>query len=265
MKLKKLLFLSAWFIVICSPLILTRSIQASNGMPQPAVRTGNLIVFDESTDHRAAEDVARALRAQRETICAQLQIECSFPIVVELFPSQASFDEHVMNPNFRGFYAISGQHKIQMVSPNVSPAGRSVPYEGRVEIAVHEFIHLALDEIDPELPAWLDEGSAVYLGPHEIYDQACQQVFPFDRVPWLQDLMESYPAIPAADLYAYTLVRFIVEQDGIRALNQLLRTQTRRAEYIETYPGGFEKGWHSFLWKTCSGPGKSNSNEDFVN
>ncbi len=90
-------------------------------------------------------------------------------------------------------------------------------------IAVHEYTHLALNEVNPDLPDWLAEGAAVYLGPHDMYDHVCRQNFPLSRFPRLQTLMQSYSSIPAADLFAYTLVRYIAETEGLGTLNRLIR------------------------------------------
>jgi hypothetical protein len=192
----------------------------------------------------AGQDVMEAIESQREVICQALEMECTFPVEVELFASQADFDAHAMNPDYRGYYAISGQGKIQMVTPRIAPAGRDVPYEERVKIAVHEFVHLTLDQIDPNLPDWIDEGTAVYLGPHGLYDQALQQGITAKMLPGLPDLVESYDSVPAADLFAYTLVCFIVERDGLDRLNALLRSAAEREQYIEQLQ---EAEWQRFL------------------
>ena len=218
--------------------------------------TGSLTLLVIRSKRSANEDVENAIKTHQDEICAQLQIECPFPITIEIYPDQASFDAHVINQDYRGFYAISGRGKIQMVSPRVPLPNMAIPYNERVLIAVHEFVHLALDEIDPDLPDWLDEGAAIYLGPHAIYDRACRQAFPFERVPGIQDLTQSYSSIPAADLFVYTLVRFIIERDGMENFNQLLRSPSRIREFSAMPPSGFESEWNSFLKQTCSGPQK---------
>jgi hypothetical protein len=192
----------------------------------------------------AAQDVIEDIESQREAICQALEVACTFPVQVELFASQADFDAHTMNPDYRGFYAISGQGKIQMVTPSTASAGHDIPYEERVHIAVHEFVHLALDQIDPNLPNWIDEGTAVYLGPHDLYDKALQRGFSAERLPGLPNLVESYDSVPAADLFAYTLVRFIVDRGGLDRLNALLRSAEEREQYIEQ---GQDAEWQRFL------------------
>ncbi len=140
-----------------------------------------------------------AIQSHSEGICKSLQTRCQFPVVVELYPDQASFDEHVMDPDMRGFFAISGPpHTIQMVSP-ANPAPHEISYEDGISVAVHEFTHLALDEININMPTWLDEGTAIQVGPHAPYTAFCQEKFPFETIPSFQQLEEDYNGVPAPD------------------------------------------------------------------
>ena len=80
------------------------------------------------------------------------------------FAVAGNFQRQFMNRAMRGYFALSGNGRIQIVSP--ANSGRdALSYEDGVGVAVHEFVHLALDQIDPELPDWLEEGTAVYLAP----------------------------------------------------------------------------------------------------
>ena len=187
------------------------------------------------------------IQSSSEGICKSLQTLCQFPVAVELYPDQASFDEHVMNPDMRGFFAISGPpHTIQMVSPS-NPAPHKIPYEEGVSVAVHEFTHLALDEINPGMPTWLDEGTAIYFGPHTPYTTVCQERFPFEYMPSFQRLKEEYNDLPAPDLFAYTAVDFIVHDYGMEKLNLLLRTPENMEDIFGVTNETFEDGWQNFI------------------
>ena len=220
-------------------------------MTLPIVSAARLDIYAAASDRSAAEDVASAIQAHRDTICSQLQIRCLFWVSVEIYPDQESFDAHVMNPNMRGFYAISGKQKIQMVSPNIPPQQQPISYDERVLIAVHEYTHLALNEANPDLPDWLAEGAAVYLGPHSLYDQACRHNFPRNRVPPLRSLIESYPSVPGADLFAYTLVRYIAETHGLVALNRLIRSPSDISVALGVSMEDLERKWTIYLTEIC--------------
>jgi hypothetical protein len=121
---------------------------ARNGI-QPLVANDALTIWAAAADRQTAEEVAAALVKDRSRVCDELLAPCAFATVVELYPSQASFDEHVINPEMRGYFAISGPaHLIQMVSP-ANPAPHQLAYDDAVLIAVHEFAHLVLDEVNP--------------------------------------------------------------------------------------------------------------------
>ncbi|MGE5374473.1 MAG: hypothetical protein ACM3XO_05395 [Bacteroidota bacterium] len=220
--------------------------QASNGLIL-IQESDSHAIWAAQTDRQTARDILAALQANSEQICADLQTKCRFPVLVEVYPDQASFDKHVMNPEMRGFFAISGfPHTIQMVSP-ANPAPHQVSYEEGVSVAVHEFVHLALDEVNDELPIWLDEGTAVYLAPHRRYTRVCEQAFPFELVPSFRQLEEDYEDIQAADLFAYTAVDFIVSRYGMETLNSLLHTPQDLEQILGLSQEEFEESWLRFM------------------
>ncbi len=204
-------------------------------------------IWAEEADRQTAQDVFSALQANSMQICKMIQTECRFPLVVEIYPDQASFDEYVINPEMHSYFAISGSpHIIQMVSP-ANPAPHTISYEDGVLVAVHEFTHLALDEVNTDLPTWLDEGTAVYLGPHQLYTTACQSAFPFELTPSFQELEQNYDRIQAPDLFAYTAVDFVIHQYGLEKLNQLLRTPEELENILDVSKKAFEENWQYFI------------------
>jgi hypothetical protein len=211
------------------------------------VDTGTLSIWTTESDRLTAQDVARAIESTAGGICSSLQTPCQFSTVVEIYPDQASFDQHVMNRHMRGYFAVSGQpYKIQLVSP-ANPQPHQISYRDGVQVAVHEFVHLALDEINPSLPAWLDEGTAVYFGPHDLYVSVCQSAFPIELSPSFQQLTESYEDVTAPDLFAYAAVEFIVHEYGVDQLNQLLRSPEELEGILGVSPAEFEARWRSFM------------------
>jgi hypothetical protein len=104
--------------------------------------------FGGEGDQQAVQDVAKALQTHSPQVCRDLEYECQSQVTVELFPDQNTFDRQGMNPMMQGYYAYSGNHRIQMVSPRNPTAGAEIPYSDRVLIAVHEFVHLVNNEIN---------------------------------------------------------------------------------------------------------------------
>jgi hypothetical protein len=210
-------------------------------------RTNPFSVWATEADRQTAQDILVAIQSGSGQVCADLQTACQVPIKVEVYPDQISFDQHVMNPEMRGFFAISGEQSlIQMVSP-ANPSPHEISYDDGVLVAVHEFAHLALDEVNPTLPTWLDEGAAVYMGPHKLYTTVCQIAFPFEMVPSFRQLMEDYESVQAPDLFAYTAVDFIVNELGLEKLNLLLRTPDDLEHVLGVSHAAFEENWHQFI------------------
>jgi RNA polymerase sigma-70 factor (ECF subfamily) len=206
-----------------------------------------LKVWATEDDRQTALDVADAIDGNAERICIELQTPCEFSVIVEIYPDQERFDQYVMNPEMQGFFAISGTpNRIQMVSP-ANSAPHKISYQDGVLVAVHEFVHLALDEINPALPTWLDEGTAVYVGPHELYTMACRYVFPFEMIPSFGQLENAYHSVQAPDLYAFTVADFIVHEYGMEKLNRLLRTPADMKRVLGVSSAGFEEQWHDFM------------------
>ena len=201
--------------------------------------------FALDSHRQAARDVVEAIEADRRRICADLQSACEFEVVVRLYPDQASFDRSV--PHMKGYYACSGDGVIHMVSPvNPSPQ-RDIAYEDRVRIAVHEYVHLVNNTINLNMPLWLNEGVSVYVGPHEVYEWVCLNRFPLDRVPAFRDLVTAYGEVPAADLFAYAAVDYLVAEYGLDSLNALLRSPETFESILGVSRTEFERGWRAYM------------------
>ncbi len=218
--------------------------------PSPAPTAALISVAGPGIPASILDDIATAIGAGAPGSCAALQVACDFPVAVEVYADQASFDRAVMNPDMRGFFALSGNGRIQVVSP--ANSGRAdLSYEDGVGVAVHEFVHLALDQIAPELPDWLEEGTAVYLGPHAPYDRACREQLSGLALPRLADLRDHYGEVPAPDLFAYTLVASIVDAHDVTALNALLRAPAALEATLGLPAAEIEAAWWTFVADGC--------------
>lgn len=219
-------------------------------LPSPTPTPEQITIEGAGVPAQVLDDIAGALRAGAPTVCDALRVACDFPVAVEVFADQAAFDRGVMNPDMRGYFALSGDGRIQMVSP--ANSGRSeLTYDDGVAVAVHEFVHLALDRIDPDLPDWLEEGTAVYLAPHEVYDRACRERLAGVELPSLEQMRRQYADVPAADLFAFTLVASIVATDGLDGLNALLLAPDDGERALGRPARDVERTWQEFTQGGC--------------
>jgi len=224
---------------------------ASNAGLRPSFtvvqQTGIFIVYGGKGDQQAVQDIAEALQEQAPLINRAMEYDYRDPITVEIFSDQDSLDHYGMNPDLQGYYAYSGDHRIQMVSPRQPAAHLEVDYSQRVLIAVHEYVHLVNNAINPDMPSWLNEGVAVYMGPHDLYTYVCQNIFPFEQIPSFRELEQSYDFVPAADLFSYAVVDFIAHEYGPKKLNQLIRNPDRLEDILETTRSEFELHWQEYM------------------
>jgi hypothetical protein len=210
-------------------------------------QTGIFTVYGIEGDQQAAKDVVEALQEQALPINRAMDYDYRDPITIEIFPDQGSLDQYGMNPNMQGYYAYSGNHRIQMVSPRQPTVQLEIDYSQRVLIAVHEYVHLVNNAINPNMPPWLNEGVAIYIGPHALYAYVCQNMFPFEQIPPFRELEHSYDSVPAADLFSYAVVDFIAHEYGQEKLNLLIRNPDRLEDILGIVGSEFEQHWQEYM------------------
>lgn len=213
----------------------------------------NFMLYAAEEDELVVQDVADALLTKSSEINDALDFDYQAAVVVEIFPDQDSLDQYGMNPEMQGFYAYSGDQHIQMVSPRISTPLPQIDYAQRVLIAVHEYTHLVLNAINSDLPIWLAEGTAIYIGPHDVYRYVCLNDFPFDQVPTFIQLEQSYGQVQNADLYAYSIVDFIANNYGVDKLNRLIRSPDMIEEILGETRTDIDFEWKLFIENNYSG------------
>jgi hypothetical protein len=203
-------------------------------------------------DLQVLQDVAEALKTFAPQVRQTLDYDYQDPVTVELFPDQNSLDKFGMNPIMQGYYAYSGDYRIQMVSPRKPTQQLGIDYSQRVLIAVHEFAHLVNSTINPDTPIWLNEGVAIYAAPHDLYDSVCQNAFSFEQKPTFEKMELSYNSVQTGDLFAYSLIEYISNTYGQETLNRLLRNPSSFEKILGVTHSGFELGWRQYLDQNCA-------------
>src|SRR5512138_2492793 len=73
-------------------LAFTPTVPASRNGLVLIVQADSLEVWATESDRQTAQNILAAIREHSKQICATLETECQFPIVVEVYPDQAGFD-----------------------------------------------------------------------------------------------------------------------------------------------------------------------------
>lgn len=117
-------------------------------------------------------------------------------------------------------------------------------------MAVHEFAHLIINEINRNAPVWLNEGIASYLGsPDGQYEKISKMVFQIVPEINFAELENSYFKLKAPDVYSYSAVAFIISEFGKDKLNCIIRNPEKMYSVLKTDQATFNRQWHNFIKK----------------
>jgi hypothetical protein len=167
---------------------------------------------------------------------------------VEVYPDQASYDASIMNLSLRGSPAISGNGRVQLVSPRAQISQNWIPYGERLRFCVHELAHLYMNLIDPSMPEWMQEGTATLFGSPTMTGALLKEVV--SRIPMpptLDDVQSHYATTAAADLLSASLVGFVIEAYGIAAFRSMLRSGQLPIEPGQEARARLESAWTAYL------------------
>jgi hypothetical protein len=183
--------------------------------------------FSES-DSNTVRDLLVTCDKEIPSISKELNIDIDNSIIIEIYSSQDNYNSSIMNPALKDSPAISGDFKIQMVSP-LSPLEAEnkvgkIKYHDRMYFLVHEYVHLLIDKLESQPPLCIDEGIACFYSSKDFYlDMASKYVKQINYIPSVEQLVTSYDKVPAPDLFSFLLVGFIVQTKGRETLPDLIR------------------------------------------
>ncbi|HEX2919646.1 MAG TPA: hypothetical protein VHO50_00630 [Bacteroidales bacterium] len=183
-------------------------------------------------DSELIDDLIGCCKTNLPDIESALNVKIHPETIIEVFPSQAEYDRKIINENLKGSPAISGYGKIQLVSPKAPIRIENIPYKERLWFLIHEYVHLSIDQIDPSLPIFLNEGLACYFGSYNFYKTVVSRYFDkLKSYPSIDQLTDNYDKIMGVDVYSFLFIVFIVRTEGQQNLVTVLRDhQSLRAK-----------------------------------
>lgn len=213
---------------------------------QKVKETERFIYYCMPDDIRIADEINSLLEEKCPEINGILDFDYDEKITVEIYPDQKSYDKSSASKGMQGSPAYSDKGVIIMVSPD-SPIKIDLPYEERLMMAVHEYVHIAAGAINDDLPMWLSEGLASYLGSADGYDSLCRYAFPQLEEIRFNELWNSYYELPAPDVYSCSAVRLIIERFGYEKMNELLRDPDSFNNILSMTQDEFNVLWNDYI------------------
>lgn len=190
-------------------------------------------------------DLLKICDIEISTISKELDIQIDNSITIEIYSNQEDYNYSIMNPLYKNSPAISGNLKIQMVSPlsalfaenKVGP----ISYHDKLYFLIHEYVHILIDKLENAPPLYLDEGIACFYSSRDIYLAAAEKyVRQINYIPTIEQLTNNYHTLPAPDLFSFLFIDFMVKTQGSSIITKLLREPGCRTdrgwkEYISQY------------------------------
>lgn len=220
------------------PFILTISITCQAQLLNNSRTTPYGIFKFSNQDSNAVNDLIQCCNKSLPVIADILKVKFDPNTIVEIFPNQTEYDRNIINYELAGSPAISENGKIQMVSPNAEIKVNYIPYPSRLMFVVHEYIHTCIDQIDPSLPMFLNEGLACYFGSYDFYRGVVEKyLVRLTFRPSIDQLLNHYNKIPGVDVYSFIFIDFLIKTEGQQDLLVILKNhssiKSRNSEWLK--------------------------------
>lgn len=180
------------------------------------------------SDTNTVRDLLSVCEQEIPAICRELKIDFDPSVIIEIYPDQESYNNSIINTDFKNSPAISGNQRIQLVSA-LSPLAAedkigSIKYADRMYFLIHEYVHILVDKLENSPPLFIDEGIASYYSSKVFYlDMASKYVKQINYIPSIDQLMNNYDEIPAPDLFSFLFIDYFIQTQGKEQLADLLR------------------------------------------
>ncbi len=220
---------------------------APSSLLKKVKETERFIFYYSPQDEKVIPDIEKTLDAKCPAICELLSYQYPDKIKVEAYADQKNYDESLADKSVAGSPACSGNGVIKLVSPTSPIKVTGIPYDERLMMAVHEYVHLMVGKISPGAPMWMNEGLASYMGSSDGYETICKYAFPKIPEVSFSEIETDYYDMPAPDVYSCTAVRCIIEKYGQERFCELLRNPEDFEKILQTTKDEFSRQWNEYI------------------
>ena len=220
--------------------------------PNLKKETKHFIIYYSEKDRDCVSKVSNILEHNYNEITNKFSYRLKDKLIVEL---HWDIDHFHTALGFTGPDWIRGglgNGKIIIKSPLNPPPGSG--FENVVRTAVHEFIHIIIRAINPNIPRWLDEGIASYEAKdnsEKWIKETVRKGLKDNTIPSFRDLdtKEDFEAFFKKDgyQYSYTIVESIVNIFGYDKLYKLILSPDRFMEVFGLTEIELENKWIEYI------------------
>lgn len=215
--------------------------------------TEHFSIHYSDIDFDSIDTVADTLESNYERISGNLDQQISGKMTVEIYADLEDLHQAMGFPNasdwVRGGY---GYGKIIIASPLYPPPGSG--FNNVVNAAVHEFVHLMVNQINPDTPRWLNEGIACYEAKDNDESWIKSTVIngiKNNTVPDISDLDTGSDYQAFFDLdgyqYTYTIAEFMVNEFGYQKIINFINTPKDYKEVFDLSEEEFQAKWLEYI------------------
>lgn len=228
MKKRSLSLLLALALVLTSAI--TPAFAATTADLKQQRETEHFLFYCMDQDVKALDDLAEALEGCYERTTTDLGKAPSGKVKVNIYPDIDSFHNAMGRPNAPDWSVGEAKNgALHMASP-LNP-GPSHDYDGMLQIAVHEFVHIIIN-LFGNVPSYLHEGVACYEARQYSYQELSEFVTNLmnkGQFLGLSDVEKFTSSSPGMYEYSYLFVDFIARIYGFDAVVALLEGKSLAA------------------------------------
>jgi hypothetical protein len=119
-------------------------------------------------------------------------------------------------------------------------------YNGMVQIALHEYTHVVINDVNRNIPIWLNEGIALMeAGQSSIFRVEVKKEALADKLPFYDKIAVDQSS-GMVYKYAGSIVEFIIARFSIGKLNEFIRFPDETSVFKITREQ-FQKEWQKYL------------------
>ncbi|WP_425804425.1 peptidase MA family metallohydrolase [Desulfitobacterium sp. Sab5] len=217
--------------------------------------TQHFIIYYTETDTTCIDKVADVLENNYKRITTNFNQQLQEKLTIEIHSDLNQLHIALGFPNapdwIRGGIGVG---KIAIASPLNPPPGSE--FDNVLNTAVHEFVHIIVNEINEDTPRWLNEGIACYEAKDNNENWIRKTVkngLVSDMLPTFKDLDtgEEFETFFKRNgyQYSYTIVESIIEEFGYDKLYKLIKSPNNFVDVFGITENEMQSKWIEYIKK----------------